>query len=272
MNKIKLNDGNYIPQIGFGVFRAKFGKETFNAVTWALEANYGHIDTAKIYLNERSVGKAIKKSSLNREDIFVTTKVWNTDVIKRKTRKAFFKSLRRLKLKYVDLYLIHWPVDGYIDAYLELVKLQKEGYIKSIGVSNFQIRHLEELKKHTDIVPAVNQIESNPQFNNQELISYCQAHNIAVEVWSPLGGSKHSLLNEPTLVKLSEKYHKTTAQIIIRWHIQRGVIVLVKSSHKERIYSNLDVFDFELSSEDMELINSLNTNQRVGGDPDKIGV
>lgn len=268
MEMIKLSNGIEIPQIGIGVFRTDTGEETFNSVTWALEAGYRHIDTAMAYNNEESVGEAMLKSGLKREEIFLTTKLWNADIRKGRSREAFFESLERLKTDYVDLYLIHWPAEGYVEAYKEMEKLYKEGRIKVIGVSNFKKHHLDEIYKVCEIKPMVNQIESNISFTNDELIDYCKSENIAIEVWSPLGGTGTTQLSEKVLVDLADKYNKSPAQILIRWHMQRDVIVLPKSINKGRIKENIDVFDFELTADEVASITALNKNKRVGSDPD----
>ena len=268
VNNIVLNNGVTIPQIGIGVFLTPQGEVTENSVRWALEAGYRHVDTAMIYENEEDVGNAIKAGLVAREDIFITTKLWNEDIRQGRAREAFFESLKRLQTDYVDLYLIHWPATGYEEAWKVMEELYKEGRIKAIGVSNFQIHHLEQLEKIASVVPAVNQIESHPYFTNQEVIDYCKEKNIAVEVWSPLGGTGGNLLEDETLRELAAKYGKTPAQIVIRWDIQREVIVLPKSVHRDRIISNLDVFDFELEKEDMERIDRLNKDMRIGAHPD----
>ena len=268
MNKITLNNQTVIPQLGLGVYQTRDGQETVDAVRWALEAGYRHIDTAKIYGNEKSVGKAMKESGVPREDIFLTTKLWNEDIRKGRAKEAFEESLEALGTDYVDLYLIHWPADGYEKAWADMEAIYRSGRIKAIGVSNFQRHHLETLEKTASVKPAVNQIESHPYFNNQELIDYCLSQKIDVEVWSPLGGTGGNVLENQTLAGLAEKYHKTPAQIVIRWDIQRGVVVIPKSVHKDRIESNLEVFDFELTQEDMETIAGLNQNKRIGADPD----
>ncbi len=223
---IILNNGIKIPQLGLGVFQTPDGIITENSVKWALEAGYRHIDTAMIYRNEASVGKAIKESGVAREDIFLTTKLWNEDIRQGRAKAAFEESLEKLQTDYVDLYLIHWPAKGYAEAWKDMEELYGEGRIKAIGVSNFQKHHLETLDKTAKITPAVNQIESHPYFNNQELIDYCLGRNIAVEVWSPLGGTGGNLLEDKDIAALAEKYGKTPAQIVIQWDIQRGVIVL----------------------------------------------
>lgn len=268
MKYIQLTNGEKIPQIGLGVYQTPDGQSTINSVKWALEAGYWHIDTAKIYQNEESVAQGIKDSHIDRRDIFITTKLWNEDIRNRNTKEAFEESLKKLQTDYIDLYLIHWPAQGFEEAWAVMEELYLEGKIKSIGVSNFQKHHLEKLNQTAKIKPLINQIESHPYFNNQELINYCINNQIEVEVWSPLGGTGGNLLTDETLNTLATKYNKTVAQIVLRWDIQRNVIVLPKSTHQDRIISNLNIFDFELSKEDMETINQLNKDQRVGPDPD----
>lgn len=268
MKNCVLSNGVEIPMIGLGVFRTPDGETTINAVKWALEAGYRHIDTAAIYGNEEGVGIGIKESGVKREDVFITTKLWNEDIRQGRVREAFEKSLKKLKTDYVDLYLIHWPAEGFEKAWKEMEALYEEGRIRAIGVSNFHEHHLEELKKVSKITPMVNQIESNPYFNNQLLIDENQRRNICVESWSPLGGTGGHIMEDRTLLELAAKYGKSAAQIIIKWNLQRNVVVLPKSTHKERIESNIDVYDFELSQSDIELINSCNKNIRTGSDPD----
>ena len=268
MQNIKLHNDIEIPVIGLGVFQSHCGTETEQAVEWALESGYTHIDTAKIYANESSVGDAITKSSLPREKIFLTTKLWNEDIRNHLTKEAFQESLDKLQTPYVDLYLIHWPVDGRLEAWTAMEELYKAGKIKAIGVSNFHQNHLEELFKIATIMPMVNQIESHPYLNNQKLIDYCHSKNIAVEAWSPLGGEGAPILKDETIIKLAQKYNKTPVQIILRWNIQRNVIILPKSVNKDRIISNIQAFDFELSVDDMKAIQDLNKDQRIGPDPD----
>ncbi len=270
MKNLTFTNGIDIPMVGLGVFLSKDGEDTKNAVKWALEAGYRHIDTAMIYQNEASVGLSLKETDVPREEIFVTTKLWNEDIRSGNVREAFNKSLELLQLDYIDLYLIHWPATGYAKAWAEVEKLYNEGKIKAIGVSNFQKHHLEELLKTATIKPMVNQIESNPVFTNQELIDYCQKQDIAIQAWSPFGGEGQAatLLGSQTLVDIANKYNKTTAQVIIRWNLQRDVIVLPKSVTKERIISNYDVFDFELTQEELQIISNMNTNKRTGPDPD----
>lgn len=265
---IMLNNGTSIPQVGLGVFQTPDGQTTVNAVKAALGAGYRHIDTAMVYHNETSVGQGIRESGVAREDIFVTTKLWNDDIRARRAIDAYQESLDRLGLDYVDLYLIHWPADGWQQAWRDLEALYNEGRVKAIGVSNFQQHHLEELASFSTVAPAVDQIESSPQFSNQELIDFCFKQGIAVEAWSPLGGTGGNLLSDSRLVKVAKEVGKSPAQVVIRWHLQRGIVVLPKSVHEERIQSNFNVFDFELSDEQMAAVSALDTGKRNGADPD----
>lgn len=264
---IKLNNGVTIPCLGLGVFQANQA-DTEKAVRWALEAGYRLIDTAKIYGNEKSVGQAVKNSGLPREDIFVTTKLWNDEMRAGQQRQAFELSLKTLGLDYIDLYLIHWPVGNFVETWTVLENIYRAGLVRAIGVSNFQTHHLNKLLATATIVPAVNQIEIHPLLSQQPLVKHCQKAGLICQAWSPLGGNGAGLLKEELIQALSEKYGRTPAQIVLRWDIQRGIIPLPKSVHKDRIVSNADVFDFELSNEDMDTINEMNQNKRIGPDPD----
>lgn len=268
MKHMTINNGVKIPAIGFGVFRAENGDETINAVKWALEAGYRHIDTACRYENEEGVGEGIRQSGVAREDIFITTKVSNTAVRARETRQNFNESLQKMGVDYIDLYLIHWPVDGMNEAWAVMEELYTAGKIKAIGVCNFHKSHFDDLMKTAKIKPMVNQIESNPSFNNNDLINACKADGLVMEAWSPLGGTGTSMRLDETLINIGKKYNKSSVQVIIRWNIQRDVVVLPKSVTKERIIANLNVFDFELTAEEMEQIDALNKNIRSGSDPD----
>ncbi|MGO4913077.1 aldo/keto reductase [Leeuwenhoekiella sp. W20_SRS_FM14] len=263
----KLHNGYKMPYIGLGVYKADDGEEVINAVRWALEAGYRHIDTAKAYDNEKGVGKAIKESKVNRKDIFLTSKVWNDDQGYDSTIQAFNDSLKRLDTDYLDLYLIHWPVEGkYKETWRALEDLYKEGKIKAIGVSNFLKHHLEDLMKDAEIKPMVDQLEFHPWLIQSELQDFCKQNDIQYEAWSPLMQGK-AFENE-TLLELGEKYGKSPAQIVVRWDLQNGVVTIPKSTSKEHIISNSDVFDFELSDLDMKKINALDRDERIGPDPD----
>lgn len=268
MNYITLNNGVKIPQIGLGVFRTPDGADTANAVKWAIEAGYRHIDTAKVYGNEKSVGEGIRMSGVDRRDIFVTTKLWNEDIRQGRTKEAFLQTLEDMGLDYIDLYLIHWPANGYEKAWADMEDLYKAGKIKAIGVSNFNVHHLETLSENWTVVPAVNQIEIHPYYANIENVEYAKKNGIAIEAYSPLGGNGAGTLENEVIIALADKYGKTPAQIVLRWELQRGIIVLPKSTHQERIISNFEVFDFELSEGDMNAINELNKNEKHGSDPE----
>lgn len=264
---IALNNDVMIPQIGFGVFQVEDGPQTVDAVRTALEDGYRHIDTASVYGNEASVGKAIAESDVDRADLFVTTKLWNDDIRKRRTKDAFQESLDRLGLDYVDLYLIHWPAEGWQEAWAAMQELYVQGRMRAIGVSNFERNYLTELLEQTDVLPAVDQVDSSPTFPNQDLIDFCHGKDIAVEAWSPLGGTGGNLLTDQRLLDIGEKYGKSSAQVVLRWDLQRGVIPLPKSVHSTRIMQNIHVFDFELDESEMQLISSLDTGKRNGADP-----
>jgi len=258
-----------MPYFGFGTYKVKEGEEVYNAVRTALETGYRLIDTAALYENEEGVGRAIRDSGIPREEIFVTTKVWNSDQGYDSTLRAFETSLKKLDIGYIDLYLIHWAVKGkYLDTWKALVELYKEGRVRAIGVSNFQIHHLQDIMDHFDEIPTVNQVELHPYLTQEELREFCAKHNIKVEAWSPLGRGR--LLDLPELKRIAEKYGKTPAQVVLRWHVQNDIIVIPKSVHPERIKENADIFDFELSDEDMAAINRLNRNERFGKDPDHV--
>lgn len=263
--KLKMNNGKEIYQFGLGVWQG--GEKTKNAVLTALKAGYRHIDTAAAYKNEEAVGEAIRESGIPREELFITTKLWNQDMRDHKVKEAFELSLKKLGLDYVDLYLIHWPVKGeYINSYKVMEKLYESGKTKAIGVSNFKTHQLQDLLDNTDIVPSVNQMEFNPQMQDNDIFNMCKEKGIILEAWSPLGSG--ACLNDDTLKILAAKHNKSVAQIIIRWLLQKGIVVFPKSVHENRIKENADVFDFELTNKEIELINSMNKNFRTGPDPD----
>ena len=266
---LTMNNGVQIPQLGLGVFQTPDGKATSQAVTWALQAGYRHIDTAMIYGNEESVGQGLRDSGLKRRDVFLTTKLWNDDIRSGRAKEAFEESLDRLGTDYVDLYLIHWPAQGWQQAWQDMEELYRQRRVRAIGVCNFQKHHLEELHSISSTKPAVNQIESSPQFVNQELIDYCHGElRIDVEAYSPLGGTGGSVLSDPRLESISRKVGRSPAQVVLRWHIQRGLIVIPKSTHQERIEQNAQVFDFALDEDDMKAISAMDSGIRAGADPD----
>lgn len=268
MNDLVLKNGVRMPQLGLGVFQAGRGRATENAVIYALQAGYRSIDTASVYGNEEEVGAGIERAGVPREQIFLTGKVWNEQIRSGLVRESFENTLYNLGTDYLDLFLLHWPVEGTRQAWAVLEQLYQEGRVRAIGVSNFQRHHIEAMREYAKVMPMVNQIESHPLMNNQKLIDWCSANGIAAEAWSPLGGPAVPLLQHPDLLRLAERYHRSPAQIVLRWDIQRGIAVIPKSSHQSRIIENSRIFDFSLTFEDMELIQSLNMNYRVGPDPD----
>ncbi|OME03193.1 glyoxal reductase [Paenibacillus odorifer] len=261
-----LNDGVTMPWLGLGVYKTKDGEEVIHAVKTAVELGYRSIDTAAGYNNEEGVGQAIRDCGVARDELFITTKVRNPDQGYESTLKAFEDSRRKLGLDYLDLYLIHWPVAGkYRETWKALIHLQKEGLIKSIGVSNFQIHHLKDIIEDTGVVPVVNQVEFHPLLTQRELLKYANEQGIQLEAWSPL---MQGNLDLPLLKELAEKYGKTPAQIVLRWDLQQGVITIPKSVHADRIKENAGFFDFTLSDEDVKAIEGLNKDHRFGPDPD----
>lgn len=270
MSSILLNDGISIPRLGLGVYKAVEGGECENAVSWALKFGCRHIDTAAFYENERAVGQAVRNSAIPRDEIFVTTKVWVDKIRSRSVRASFFESFDRLDIGYIDLFLLHWPVEGYEDAWRELIALRDEGLLRSIGVSNFNPHHIERLVSLTGVLPSMNQIESHPYFQNQAVIDHCLSQNIAVTAWRPLGKLGIGIADDPVLNAIARAHSKSVAQIIIRWHLQRDIAVIPKSSNEMRIRENLNVFDFELSSDEMEQIKGIDKNQRIGADPENV--
>lgn len=270
-NKIKLNDGNEIPAIGFGTFQIPNDGTTYQAVTKALAAGYRHVDTAVVYFNEQEVGRAIKDSGIPREQIWVTSKLWLQDYGYESAKKAIDLSLQKLELDYIDLYLIHQPYGDVPGAWRAMEAAKKAGKIRSIGVSNMTPKIWQHFVPQFETMPAVNQVEFNPYFQQKELRKILEANNVKLEAWAPLGQGNAKLLNEPVIVKLAEKYQKNAGQIILRFENQEGIIVFPKSVHDERIKSNLDIFDFTLTEEEMTAIRALDTKKGMH-DPDAPGV
>lgn len=273
----QLNDGNTIPMVGFGTWQAADGKEAEESVLHALKVGYRHIDTAAVYKNEESVGRAIKRSGINRDELFITTKLWNDNHSYEGAKKAINESLNKLGLDYVDLYLIHWPnplairgeyAKANAESWRAMEEAVAEGKIKSIGVSNFLPHHLDELLKTAKIRPAVNQIFLNPSDAQPEIVEYCQNHNLLLEAYSPLGTGK--IFDIPELQNLAKSYQKSVAQIVLRWSIQHGFLPLPKSVTAERIAENANIFDFELTNEDMKIIDNFHGKAGLAANPDEV--
>lgn len=267
-DKVKmLDNGVLMPQFGLGVYKMLNSEETFEAISYAIKNGYRAIDTATVYENEKETGEAVRHSGVPREELFITSKVWNTDQGYDETLRAFEKSLTELNLDYLDLYLTHWPVKGkFVDTYRAIERLYDEKLIRATGVSNHHAHHLEKVFAKANVLPMVNQVEVNPRLTQESLRAFCKAHNIAVTSWSPL--ARGGLLSEPTLQHIGRKYGKTPAQVIIRWHLQNDLIVIPKSVTPERIIENITVADFELSRSDIETINALNLDERSGSNPE----
>ncbi len=276
MNYLTLHNNVQLPAIGFGTYKLQEGKECFESVKFALENGYRHIDTAAVYENEKSVGEAIRQSGIRREELFVTTKVWNTDRGYEKTLKAFDESMERLGLDYLDLYLIHWPANAKqyqdpkglnADTWRAMEEIYKQGRVRSIGVSNFLASHLSDLLETAEIVPMVNQIEYHPGYIQQATVDLCRQHNIVVEAWSPLGRGR--VLDEPLLTDLAKKYNVSTGAICLQFALQQGICVLPKSTTPQRIIDNISIH-VELSPEDIERIRQLPESGFSGLDPDEV--
>jgi Aldo/keto reductases, related to diketogulonate reductase len=268
---VTLNNGVSMPWLGLGVFRVEDQAIAASSVSAAIKAGYRSIDTAAIYHNEEGVGRgireALKETGLKREDLFITSKLWNADQGDTSTLKAYQASLDRLGLDYLDLYLIHWPVEGkYEESWKAMERMYKEGKVRSIGVSNFQSHHLKDLLKEAEVTPVINQVERHPRLTQQPLKKFCEQNGIRLEAWAPMmvGG----LFDNETIVRIAQKHQKTPAQVILRWHIQDGVVAIPKSTKEHRIIENGQLFDFELSAEDMNAIDMLNQDHRTGPDPD----
>jgi diketogulonate reductase-like aldo/keto reductase len=269
--RLKLNSGIEAPQLGFGVWQID-DNTAADAVAHALQVGYRSVDTATIYQNEKGVGEGIARAGIPRSELFLTTKLWNADQGFDATLKAFDASLARLKQDYVDLYLIHWPVpkgDRYVDTFKAFIRLRDEGRIRSVGVSNFQPAHLDRLAAETGVVPAVNQIELHPDFAQRDVVAYHKAHGIVTESWSPLGQGGE-LLKDPVLASIAKATGKTPAQVVLRWHLQEGHMVIPKSQTPSRIAENFDVFGFELSADQLSQIDGLDAGNRIGPHPEEL--
>lgn len=268
-SKIKLNNAVNIPILGLGTYKSNVGIETQNAVSYALEAGYRLIDTAKIYNNEKDIGIAIKKSSIPRDDIFITTKLWNADHGEVAAYKACESSLKKLQTNYIDLYLIHWPVEKLrLESWKAMEQLLADGKCRAIGVSNFMVHHLKELLENANIIPAVNQVEFHPFLFNKDLLEFCRNNTILLEAYSPLTKSKK--INDISLLNIATNYSVTPAQLLIRWGLQHEIVEIPKSTKKERIVENADVFNFTITSEDMRKLDALNENYHSAWDPTNI--
>jgi len=265
---IILNNGVKMPWLGFGTYRAKNGAELIEAVKEALRIGYRHIDTASFYGNEEEVGIAIKESGVPREEIFLVSKIWMSDHGYEKTLQAFKTSIKKLGTDYLDLYLIHWPQSLNKETWKALEKLYKEGYIRAIGVSNFTSKHLKDLLEDVEIIPAVNQVEFHPKLVQNELMEFCKKYNIQLEAWSPL--MRGLIFQLPLFQQLSQKYKRTISQIVLRWDLQMGVVTIPKSTTLTRIKENADIFNFEISNEDMKEIEKLNNSFRIGMNPNEV--
>jgi diketogulonate reductase-like aldo/keto reductase len=262
-----LHNGVEMPYFGLGVYLSKDGNEVINAVKWAIQSGYRHIDTAAIYNNEEGVGEGIRASGIPREDIFLVSKVWNSEQGYDSTIKAFETSLKKLNTEYLDLYLIHWPVKGkYKETWRALEELYKQKRIRAIGVSNFLQHHLKDLLTDASIVPMVNQMEFHPYLVQQNLLDFCKTNKIQYEAWSPLMQGK--IFNMDVFKEMAGKYKKTIAQLVLRWDLQKGVVTIPKSSKKQRIVDNAAIFDFSISKEDMAVLDGLDRGKRFGPDPD----
>jgi len=268
-SKVALNNGVEIPWVGLGVFQSEPGPETQQAVEWALELGYRHIDTAAFYQNEESVGRALKASGVRRDEVFVTTKVWNNNQGYDEALAAFDRSLKNLGMDTVDLYLVHWPIEKKrLQTWKALEKIYEEGRARAIGVSNFLVHHLEELAEHSGIVPAVNQVEFHPFLLQKELLDYDHEHGIRHEAWSPL--TRARLWDDPVIDRIAAAHEKSRAQVLLRWDLQHGVVTIPKSVHRDRIEENSKLFDFELTDGEMAQLDALDRSERIGPDPDQM--
>lgn len=272
MEKRTLNNGREMPVLGLGTYKiGRSDKEVYRAVRSALDAGYRHIDTATLYKNEHAVGLALRESGISRDELFVTTKLWGSDVLANNVMGAFQTSLSNLELDYLDLYLVHWPVKGKVrDTWKKMEEIYRAGNVRSIGLSNHQIHHMKEALAEATVVPVVNQVELHPYLPQEEIRAYCESLGVVVQAWSPLASNKIPLLEESVLAQIGEKHGKTPAQVVLRWHLQQGIVPLPKSSNADRQLENFQVFDFELSREEMHRVNALDRDHRTGMHPDNM--
>ncbi|GEL77732.1 aldo/keto reductase [Tenuibacillus multivorans] len=267
-DRVKLNNGIEMPGFGLGVYKAEEGREVVDAVRTAVDHGYRLVDTASFYKNEQGVGEGIREASVDRNDIFVTTKVWNDEQGYDETLRAFERSLDQLGFDFLDLYLIHWPVkDQFRDTWKAMERLYDEGVIKAIGVSNFHVHHLQNLMASANVKPVINQIEYHPHLTQEKVKQFCESEHIRLEAWSPM--KKGRIFDDPTITEIADRYGKTPAQVILRWDVQNHVITIPKSVTPERIKQNADIFDFELTQDEMNQINAMNQNDRTGMNPDE---
>lgn len=273
MKHLTLNNGVSIPQLGLGTYRIGSSEESvYNAVRSAIDQGYRHIDTAAFYQNEAPIGKAIRDSGISRDNLFVTTKLWGDDIVNERIEQAFDKSMRLLDIDYLDLYLVHWPVKNKVAyAWQKLEQIYAAEKTRAIGVSNHLQHHLEEILSSGEVKPVVNQIEYHPYLTSEQLVSWCKSHDIICQSWSPLGSSKIPLLEEETLIEIGNKYLKSSAQIVLRWNIEQGIITIPKSSNAKRQAENYNIFDFQLTPDEVKVISALNKDYRTGIHPDEIG-
>lgn len=268
--EVTFNNGVTMPMFGLGTFKTPPGETTSNSVRWALEAGYRKIDTASFYENEEGVGKGLKESGVSRDEVFVTTKVWTTEMGYESTLEAFDRSRKKLDIDVLDLYLVHWPVkDKYQDTWKALEKLYGEGKIRAIGISNFEPHHIDKLLAVAEVPPVLNQVELHPYLNQKHIREACENNGIVPEAWSPI--AKGKVLDDPTIQSIGEKHGKNPVQVTLRWELQHGVVIIPKSVHKERIKDNMQIFDFELSGPEMAEIDKLHNDGRLGPHPDDMG-
>lgn len=268
-NKITLSNNVVMPQLGLGTFKLTEFDQISQAINTAIKVGYRSFDTAQLYQNEKQIGQAIKQCGIDRSELFITSKVSNANQSYKKTLASFEQSLKDLQLDYLDLFLVHWPLHHtFFETWRAIEKLYEEKRVRAIGVCNFHISHLELLASQANIQPMINQIEIHPYLTQIDLVSYLRKQNIAIEAWSPLAHNK--ILNEPVLVAIGDRYNKSLSQVALRWHLQNGYIVIPKSAHPDRIAENINIFDFELTSDEMRKINCLNQKLRTGPNPDDV--